>query len=530
MNKIGGLKLSSSSFNNFLNHPVEVANYYDILSRQQNLHKTVYGHKMEIQVIDSSFIHCETMTSHGGAILFDRKTLSVRMDRCMFQKCSTKKSGGAFYACVDNMTITRTCFDHCQSLESGHAIFVNLNSKVTTMNISEVAIFKCAKSQKPTGKAAGLFLSGVYRAQLVNCSENHALALCAAFGSISSTNFTVTFCDFDNCSSMNIFRYLDLNQTLVFGFCNFINNKATISFMQSSARNNILNSIFLMNDVTSICTGSITYLQMSDCVIDKAYSFFGLAYLRTPGMIIAKDAEPHVIRYAFQNGCRILGEREGVSGIDNIRQIIESIPESQQKYIQLFADRMSFEPIYPIPRNDLKKESGEMPENQPQQPAHDQKQDGKQKGKIIGVPQDEPIGPRKRDRQMGKSMHGMVTPFVGGARRVHDTNSRNVLPQVFTPSASFSPSETFYKSRTFLPSLQFTASVSPAQSLVPYVLYSAAGFVVFAVLTSFLFLKSNDGGYNLITPSESADSRISDYASSTSTTVTVTGESSSVVV
>jgi len=271
---------------------------------------------------------------------------------------------------------------------------------------------------------------------------------------------------------------------------------------------------------------------MSDCVIDKAYSFYGLAYLRTPGMIIAKDAEPHVIHFAFQNGCRILGEKEGVSGLDNIRQILEKIPDSQQKYIQLFADRMSFEPVYPVPRSDSKKDSNEMPDSQPQPAvAHDQKTESKQKGKIIGIPQEEPVGPRKRDRQMGKSsMHGMVTPFVGGGRRVHDTNSRNVLPQVFTPSASFSPSETFYKSRTFLPSLQFTASVSPAQSLVPYVLYSAAGFVVFAVLTSFLFLKSNDGGYNLITPSESADSRISDYASSTSTTVTVTGESSSVVV
>ena len=535
MNHFGSFKLTRSSFKNFLDHAVEVSNSYDITSQQETEHRTVYGHKMEIFVIDSSFIRCETTSSHGGAILFDRKTLAAKIDRCLFQKCSTKKSGGAFYAIIDNMTVTRTCFDHCQGLESGHAFFINLNTKLCTANFSEISIIKCAKNQKPTGKSAGLFLAGIYRTQLVNCSDNHALALCAAFGSLSSTNFTITFSEFDNCSSMNIFRFLDLNQSLVIGFCNFISNKATVSLMQTSSRNNILNSVFMYNDVSSICTGLITYLQMSDCVMDKSYSFYGLAYLRTPGMVITKGAEVHNINFAFKGECRILGEREGLDGQENIRQIVEKIPESDQKYIQLFAERISFEPVLPSPRDVAKKEDpDEIIDNQPQQPVvspRRPKADSKHKDRLIGIPAEEISGPRKRDRQMGKlSMHGVVTPFVGGGRRVHDTNSRNVLPQAFTPSASFSPSETFYKSRTFLPSLQFTASVSPAQSLVPYVLYSAAGFVVFSVLTSFLFLKSSDGGYNLITPSESADSRISDYASSTSTTVTVTGESSSVVI
>jgi len=530
LNQIGNFKMFRSSFRNFLDHAVEVSSYYDLVSQQNTEHKTVYGHKMEVHVIDSSFIHCETTSSQGGAILFDRKTLAIRMDRCMFQKCSTKRSGGGFYAIVDNMTITRTCFDHCQGLESGHAFFINLNSRYYTMNISDVSIVKCSKSQKPTGKAAGIFLSGIFRTQLTNCTENHALTLCAAFGSLSSTNFTITFSEFDNCSSMNIFRLLELNQSMVIGFCNFINNKATISLMQSSSRNNIFNSMFLNNDLPAICTGTVTYLQMSDCVLDKAYSFFGLAYLRTPGMIITKNVEPHLINFAFHGSCHVLGENDAIDSQENIRLVMEKVPESERKYIQLFADRLSFEPIIPSPRVESKKEDVDDI-RQPAVSRRRSKTDGKAKERVIGVPPEEQVGPRKRDRQMSKSsMHGGITPFVAGGRRVHDTNSRNVLPQVFTPSASFSPSETFYKSRTFLPSLQFTASISPAQSLVPYVLYSAAGFVVFAVLTSFLFLKSSDGGYNLITPSESADSRISDYASSTSTTVTVTGESSSVVV
>ena len=534
-NFFGGLTVSNSRFTNFLDTSISVATNYDITGKSETQHRTVYGHKFEIYILDSSFIHCESTASHGGALLFDRKTLAARIDRCAFQKCSTKKSGGAFYAIMDNLTVTRTCFDQCQALDSAHAFFVNLNTKLDTCNISEISICRCAKNPKPIGKSAALFLAGVHRAQLVNSTDNQALSLAAAFASLSSTNFTMTFCEIAGCSSMAILRYLDLNQSLVIAFCNFIGNKATVSLMQSSSRNNIINSVFIKNSAPSICSGLITYLQMSDCVMDTKYSFAGLAYIRTPNMIITKEVERLLINFAFGDGqCHILGPKEGIHGQNVIQKIIQSVPEDNQKYIQLFSERMSFVPSFPTPRDLVKQDeqdeiNQEMPP--PVSPRRQKPGEQRHKGKIIGIPSDEPVGPRKRDKQSHRmSSFGGVTPFVGGGRRVHDTNSKNVLPQVFTPSASFSPSETFYKSRTFLPSLQFTASVSPAQSLVPYVLYSAAGFVVFAVLTSFLFLKSSDAGYNLMTPSESADSRISDYASSTSTTVTVTGESSSVVV
>jgi hypothetical protein len=535
MNQFGGLKLTRSSFSNFLDNAVHVSNNYDITSQIETEHRTVYGHKMEILIIDSSFIRCETASSHGGAIFFDKKTLSAKIDRCLFQKCVTKKSGGAFYAIINNMTVTRTCFDHCQALESGHSFFLNLNARLYTANFSEISITKCAKGHKPTGKAAGLFLAGIYRIQHLNCTENNALALCAAFGSLSSTNFTITFSEFAGCSSMNILRFLDLNQSLVIGFCNFINNKATVSLIQSSSRNIILNSVFINNEVSSICTGLVTYLQMSDCVMDQNYSFYGLTYLRTPGLFITKEAETNYIKFAYNGQCRILGENEGLKGPENIKQILERIPKNEQKYIRLFAERISFEPVIPSPRAIVKKkERDNILDNQLLQPVispRHSKSGNKQKDRLIVVPAEGPTGLRKRDRHAGRSpMPGIITPFVAIGRHVNDVNSRNVLQKVFTPSASFSPSETFYLSRTFLPSLQFTASVSPAQSLVPYVLYSAAGFVIFAVLTSFLFLKASDSGYNLITPSESAESKISDYSSSTSTTVTVTGDSSSIVV
>ena len=210
---------------------------------------------------------------------------------------------------------------------------------------------------------------------------------------------------------------------------------------------------------------------------------------------------------------------------------MSGVTDRAESYIDLYEDRMSFVPSYPSQRTKVESNLDTKPTSPPILKLS--KTDVRNKGRIIDIPDEEPAphAPRKRERQQSRSSSfGIVTPFVGGGRRVHDKNTKNVLPHVFTPFASFSPSEIFYKSRTFLPSLQFTASVSSAQSFVPYVLYSAAGFVVFAVLTSFLFLKSTDEGYNLMTPSESADSRISDYASSTSTTVTVTGDSSSIVV
>jgi len=91
-----------------------------------------------------------------------------------------------------------------------------------------------------------------------------------------------------------------------------------------------------------------------------------------------------------------------------------------------------------------------------------------------------------------------------------------------------SPSQTFANTMTFEPSMIFTSSVSPSQSLIPLLLYSAAGLIVVMVLLSIYLLRSGESGYNLMTPSESADSKMSDMT--LSSTTAVTGDSESIIV
>ncbi|EAY00318.1 hypothetical protein TVAG_179890 [Trichomonas vaginalis G3] len=509
----GELSITRSKFNKFLDNVVKVDSNYDFIGVAQAEHQTVYGHNLNIIILESSFTHCSTTQGNGGALFLDRKTLAIRFDRCSFQKCTTKKSGGAFYGIIENLTCTRTCFDSCQATEAGHAYFLCFHKFNDTGNFSQCSFSQCATNTKLIGKSACFLLSGTFRNTLINATKNHALTLSSTFGSISSTNVSISFSLIANSSSNHILRFVELNESLVLGFCNFIGNKASVSLMQSTSRNNIINCVFIDNQVTSICTGLITYLQMTDCVLDVKYSFFGLAYIRTPGIKFDENVQPLPLRMEFASGCRILGEHDGIENEDHVKRIIEQIPENNRKFIDLYIDRMAFTVPHPTPRD-----------KQPV-PEEDILTKSVSTQKVTIEPQDEPQ-PKSRDRSSGRSQF-IITPYVGPKRL---TSSGMKQPKLFAPTASFSPSDTFYISRTFLPSLQFTASVSPAQSLVPYVLYSAAGFVVFGVLTSFLFLRSSDTGYNLMTPSESADSRISDYASSTSTTVTITGESSASVV
>ena len=520
------LLVSGSSFSRFLDHAVAVNREADIHNAMQTEHKSVSGGNGEVLVLDSSFSHCMTQESHGGALFFDAKTLSVKMDRVFFLKCLTSGSGGAFYATLDNMTVTRACFDECHAYESGHAFYIDLNSKTFTANFSEVTILRSSISDAFCGKGAGVFLSGNYLTQLVNCSENHALSVAAAFASLGTNSFQIMFSEFKNCTSLNIFKFIDLNDTLFVGYSNFLDNKASNALFHTAQKNVFINSVFIGNEVDSLISGKeIESLEMSDCVTDIKYEFDDIKNLNTPNLKVEKDAESLVVKFAFAGQCRIVGDKEQVDKNDNaVQQILNQIPLSKDK-VPEYGEYINFAPQYPTPRGGEVKEEEEAPIPITRM-RHSHNRRSSQ-----ALPEDIPNhSSHTRKAKTSSRIHQSGQPVPRHPKTGKSQGSKQTLHNVLTPSASFSPSETFYKSRTFLPSLQFTSSIPPDGSIVPYVLYSAAGFVVFAVLTSFLFLRSSDAGYNLITPSESADSRISDYASSTSTTVTITGESSSVVV
>lgn len=505
----GELSVKNSKFNKFLSQVIRSDSNYDVVGRTLTDHITVYGHLLNIIVMDTSFTHCSTAISNGGAIFFDRKSSAIRIDRCLFQKCNTKKTGGAFYCIVDNATISRTCFDQCIATEAAHAFYICTHIRDQTVNTSQCSISQCASNAKLTGKAAIVTLTGEYRNTFINATRNHALGFTAFYGAIASLSASLSFSNVANSSCVHILRFTELNDSIVLGFCNILGNKASISLIQSSARNNMLNCIFLENQVNSICTGVITYLQMSDCVLDVKYSFHGLAYVRTPGIQFNPQAKPIVLRIEFASGCKILDKNEGTNITDHVTEIIDQIPKNNHKLIDLHQDRLLINIEYPT----VRLQEPEI-ESIPiiQENANKTGQSGR--------------SPKSRGRTTHHSQF-IITPFAQ-PKRLSSSWAKD--KRLFAPTEQFSPTDTFIISRTFLPSLQFTASVSPAQSLVPYVLYSAAGFVIFGVLTSFLFLRSSDTGYNLMTPSESADSRVSDYASSTSTTMTITGESSASVV
>lgn len=521
------LKVSGSTFNRFLKSAIKVDSSADMTSVMQANHIKIDAEKSDVFIIDTSFSHCYDMSENGGAINFDRKTLAVTMDRVFFTKCSTGESGGAFYAALDNATILRTCFEECEALESGHAFFLNLNSKEFAANFSEISIMNCCPSNSLTGKAAALFLTGNYRLQLTNSSDNHARGFAAAFGSLGSNSIFLSFNEFQNSSSTNILRLLDLQKSLLVGFSNFLHNKVTTSVIETSAENIFTNVVFINNQAPNLFSGEPTKLVVADSSIDTEVT---IDKAETPGFIVTKDIDPHQINFVFVGHCRVVAEQEGLDGQVRMKSIIKEIPDKKLKQFAKISENLSFIPPSVTPRQIIKTEE---PEVEPDVFTHRPDRHGPTRTRRIFNPNivDPDSYKSHPARNNTHPRIGVITPVNVPVRNVpQDTKSRVIQPRVIAPTASFSPSETFYKSRTFLPSLQFTASQSPAQSLIPYVLYSAAGFVVFAVLTSFLFLKSSDAGYNLMTPSESADSRISDYASSTSTTITMTAESSTSVV
>lgn len=522
------LKVSGSSFNRFLRSPIKVDSSADMTSIMVTQHTIIDADKSDVFIIDTSFSHCSDVNDHGGAILFDRKTLSVTMDRVFFTKCTTSHSGGAFYAALDGATILRTCFEECEALESGHAFFINLNSKEFVSNFSEVSIIHSCPSTSRTGKAAALFLTGNYKIQLTNASNNHAGGFASAYGALGSNSLTIMFNEFQNSSSTNTIRLLDLQKSLTVAMSNFIGNKAGTSLIETSADNSFVNVVFLQNKVPHLISGEPSKLLVADCVSDTEYT---LENAETPGFTVKKDAEEHIINFVFAGHCRVVAEQEGLDSQIKIKSVIKEISENQKSYFNKLAANLTFSPPMVTPRYVVHTEEPEI-ENPDIIPPHHGRNVPTRTRRIINPhPYESDPYISHHPRNNSHPPVGVITPISVPPRNLpQDTRTRANPPRVIAPTASFSPSETFYKSRTFLPSLQFTASQSPAQSLVPYVLYSAAGFVVFAVLTSFLFLKSSDAGYNLMTPSESADSRISDYASSTSTTITMTAESSTSVV
>ena len=523
------LFLRKSSFTKFLDTALSIQQVPDINNEMQTEHKTILGQNGDVLIMDSSFSHCITQDYHGGALFFDAKTLSIKIDRVFFLKCYTSGSGGAFYATPETMSLTRACFDECHALESGHAFYIDLDSKESQANFSEVTILRSSISDTFGGKGAGVFLSGNYLTQLVNCSENHALSIAANYASLGTNSFQVLFSEFRNSTSLNIFKFLDLQESLFVTHSNFISNTASHSLFHTSSKNVFARSNFVQNDITNLISGKdIEEVQLSDCLMDVSYSLDTINSLKTNNIETKKDIDLILVKFAFAGKCRIVGDKEQIESKDNIvKEILRDLPLSKE-YEEEYGKYVSYVPQYPTPR-------GGEPTEEPEEPiqisrVRSRGPHGRRSSQQI-IADDIPnhSSHTRKPKSSGRAHISGQTPARIHKGEKTSKGKQSAMP-VFTPSASFSPSETFYKSRTFLPSLQFTASISISGSLVPYVLYSGAGFVVFAVLTSFLFLKSSDAGYNLMTPSESADSRISDYASSTSTTVTITGESSSVVV
>lgn len=541
--------IRQSNFKNFLDTAL-VFTAQNFVKDVVNTHRHVYGHKSHVYVLESMFSNCSAISSHGGALFFDRHSIAASIDRCSFLFCTTKRVGGAFYGIFVDFGISRTCFYSCVAADYGHAYFVNLLDTLGQSLHSQINVYNSSSSAKFVGKSSIVLMVGYHFFQGCNMSNNAALAYSSTIGCLVVSGFSMSFSDVSNNSAPHLFRFYNTNLSIL-SYVNVYHNLASTSLLFISSVSDYLHCVFTENYFKVFVSGFADRIVVSCCVFDVVLFNYSNDFLHTYNLQYTTQPELLLLHNPFSDGCRVIGADAG-DYHEYYAKFLSTLEQDDPQFDlkDVVLQRVVY-PTIPVAPPATEKDQTPGPTDIPK-PTKNQKviideDDEKEKPVSpstvihsetpilsITVETKEPIQ-ENTQTPMTQTSSQTKQPKTRHDIKTNTLKPRTKKPkkktiQTATPSASFSASSTFQNTRTFMPSMQFTSSLSPAQSLVPYVLYSAAGFVVFAVLTSFLFLKSGDTGYNLMTPSESAESKISDYASSTSTTVTMTkGESSSMI-
>ena len=537
------INIKQSKFSNFLQSSLIFSNQ-NLIKKDISIHTQVYGHKTHVCIFQCSFINCSSTTSHGGALFFDKQVTAAQIDRCAFLFCYSRKVGGAFYGMFNEFNLSRTCFNGCQSIDYGHSFFINLNFHEAKSIINQNTIFNSSRPTKLIGKSAVILMVGSYHFQATNFSSNSALSYSSTIGCLVVTNLSMSFSDFYNCTAPHLMRFYNTNVTIL-SFSNFVANIATTSLFFINGVNYLLHCSFYKNLFRTFISGFLENYTVAECYFDIPLFNVSSSYIYTYEIKYGKDPEFNLIPYLHKMECNVIyNETEDYYNyfLNHFKDIKEQDP------ILTLKDQVLYKFDIPTVQgeiiNPFTKNIAPFPTKEPKRTPEPTSIEPLPKSKSISeiiTPQDISSKTISIISKKTKTITTLAPITKQPKTRIEITS---ITPKIRTKrpkkktintvssTSTFSSSPTFESTKTFIPSMQFTASVSPAQSLVPYVLYSAAGFVVFAVLTSFLFLKSSDTGYNLMTPSESADSRVSDYASSTSTTVTTMtggGDSSSII-
>lgn len=513
LNNYAALKFERSSFTRLLDSAITISEV-DMSFVNTKEHQHAYGSTgSSVQVIGCAFLNCTALDGHGGGIYFDQKCLYVGISRSVFIGCAAKKNGGAFSATVTEIIVERSYIQECTAMSSGHAMNIYHSSPASRSIVTDTTIDSCATKKKILGMTAVNDMFGHCHYRMINATNCVSGVMASAISFIIHENVSLAFAHFKNCFGPTLIKSYEVRQQTMIGWCNFIDTESSETMFRVEGQNLFIRCVFSNNKFPVF--GKMTQgkkdavkITMIDCTTDfktdtKDKRMFPRGFTSSKMFYVDKPEELP-LQFAHSGGPTIVPAEK----IGEAEMYMENLvpPQYRQTYSKYFMN--TYDPIMPRPTATQRGMFGAPPvpaERPAEHPVISQDPTATRPKKIVITEEPTPVATETptiaATPSPSRSKKRVLVFPPRSTKMKHPKNLPSATPTATDPptmSNTFTDSATLFRSATFTASHYFTASPLPTVSMVPYVLYSAAAFIVIAVLASFYFMNTSPTDYNMM--------------------------------